>query len=70
MEGHPGEEEIGIMHQPGLLCVLDLEGCAARGKDGGHDSTWTVVRAPLRRLPVTMVDELVVEGGKGDHRGL
>ena len=47
----------------GLLCVLDFNGCVALGEDGGRDSTWTDVRAPLGRLPVTMVDELVAEGG-------
>ena len=31
-------------------------------------STWTVPRAPLERLPVTMVDELVAEGGQGDYQ--
>ena len=52
-----------MMHHLGLLCVLNLDGCAALGEDGGRDSTWTDVRAPLGRLLVTMVDELVAEGG-------
>ena len=47
--------------------MLDLDGCVALGEDGGHDSTWTDVRAPLGRLQVTMVDELVAEGSQGDH---
>lgn len=59
-----------IMHHLGLLCVLNLDGCAELGEDGGRDSTWTDIRAPLGWLPVTMVDSLVVEGGQGDHREL
>ena len=51
-----------IIHQLGLLCVLDLDDRAALGEDGGRDSNWTDVRAPLGRLPVTMVDELVAKG--------
>ena len=31
-------------------------------------SAWTVPRAPLERMPVTIVDELVAEGGQGDYR--
>ena len=39
-----------IMHHLGLLCVLNLDGCAELGEDGGFNSTWTDVRAPLGRL--------------------
>ena len=31
----------------GWLYVLDLDGCAALGEDGGRDSIWTDVRARL-----------------------
>ena len=53
-----------------LLCVLDFNACVALGEDGGRDSTWTDVRAPLGQLPVTMVDELMTEGGQGGQREL
>ena len=59
-----------IIHHLGLLCVLNLDDRAALGEDGGRDSNWTDVRAPLGRLPVTMVDELVAEGGQGYNREL
>ena len=52
-----------IIHQRGLLCVLDLDNRAALGEDGVRYSTWTDVCAPLGRLPVPMVDEPVAEGG-------
>ena len=58
-----------IIHQLGLLCVLNLDDRAALGEDGVRDSTWTDVRAPLGRLRVTMVDELVAEGHGGSGQG-
>ena len=57
------------MHHLGLLCVLNLDGYAELGEDGGFNSTWTDVRAPLGRLRVTMVDELVAEGHGGSGQG-
>ena len=49
-----------IIHQLGLLCVLDLDDRASLGEDGVRDSTWTDVCAQLGRLPATMVDVPVV----------